>query len=203
MPNESQKDARNLVFNCCQEMQKAALVIGSSGNISLRISGTDQIAITPSGIDYSCLSADEVIILDLEGKKLKGDCAPSMEHPMHRAIYAARPDVHAIVHTHSTYASALAVLRFPIPKIIDELVFQLGGQVEVADYAVPGSHELADNVVKALGPRNAVLLANHGGLAVGSTLEKAYQNALLLERAAHIYLLACAVDPKKIHTISS
>jgi L-fuculose-phosphate aldolase len=126
-----------------------------------------------------------------------------MEHPLHLAIYNARSDVQAVVHTHSTYASALAVLRLPIPQIIDELVFQLGGQVEVADYAFPGSRELADNVVEALGPRNAVLLANHGGLAVGSTLDRAYQNALLLERAAHIFLLACAVDQKKIRTISS
>ena len=201
MTLNSTQDSKITVHNVCQEMQKAALVIGSSGNASLRITGTDQVAITPSSIDYSCMSADDVMIINTEGEVLEGDRNPSIEHPLHLAIYKARPDVNAIVHTHCIYASALAVLRQPLPPIIDEFVIKLGGQVEVADYGLPGSLELAEYVVKALGPRNAVLLANHGGVTVGSTMDSAYHNALLLERVAHIYLLARAVDPKKITNI--
>jgi len=203
MTPKSTQDARTTVLNACQEMQRVALVIGSSGNASLRLAGTDQIAITPSSVDYSCMSADDVMILNLDGEVIDGDRNPSIEHPLHLAIYKARPDVNAIVHTHCIYASALAVLRVPLPPIIDEFVIKLGGQVEVADYGLPGSNDLADNVIKALGPRNAVLLANHGGVTVGPTMDSALHNALLLERVAHIYLLAAAVDVKKISTIPS
>ncbi|MFX0167715.1 MAG: class II aldolase/adducin family protein [Candidatus Hodarchaeota archaeon] len=201
MTFDSSQDPKTIVLNACKEMQKVALVIGSSGNASQRIMGTDQVAITPSSVDYSCMCADDVMIINLEGEVLDGDRNPSIEYPLHTAIYKTRPDVNAIVHTHCIYASALAVLRQPIPPIIDEFVIKLGGQVEVAEYGLPGSHELADNVVKALGPRNAVLLANHGGVTVGSTMDSAFHNALLLERVAQIYLLARAVDSKKITSI--
>jgi L-fuculose-phosphate aldolase len=201
MTSHSTQNAKSIVLNACQEMQKAALVIGSSGNASLRLAGSDQVAITPSSVDYSYMSADDVMILNLDGDVLEGELNPSIEHPLHLAIYKVRSDVNAIVHSHCIYASVLAVLRLPLPPIIDEFVRELGGQVEVADYGLTGSNDLAENVVKALGPRNAVLLANHGGVTVGSTMDNAMQNALLLERAAHIYLLAAAVDLKKITTL--
>ncbi|MFW9831957.1 MAG: class II aldolase/adducin family protein, partial [Candidatus Thorarchaeota archaeon] len=93
--------------------------------------------------------------------------------------------------------SALAVLHVPLPPIVDEFVIRLGGQVEVAKYGFPGSQELANNVVEALGPRNAVFLANHGALCCGPSLDIALHNARLLERVAHIYLLAAAAGGKK------
>ena len=201
MTSESTQDAKKIVLSACQEMQKAALVIGSSGNASVRLASNGQIAITPSSVDYSCMNAADVMILNLDGDVIEGDRNPSIEYPLHIAIYKARPDVNAIVHTHCIYASALAVLRHPLPPIIDEFVIKLGGQVEVADYGLPGSTDLANNVVTALGPRNAVLLANHGGVTVGSTMDSALHNALLLERVAHIYLLAAAVDMNKITMI--
>ena len=201
MTPESTQDAKKTVLNACQEMQKAALVIGSSGNASVRLAGTEQLAITPGSVDYSCMNATDVMILNLDGDIIEGDRNPSIEHPLHIAIYKARPDVNAIVHTHSIYASALAVLRLPLPPIIDEFVIKLGGQVEVADYSLPGTNDLANNVVTALGPRNAVILANHGGVTVGSTMDSALHNAFLLERVAQIYLLAAAVDSKKITMI--
>ena len=139
------------------------------------------------------------MIIDLEGDVIEGDRNPSIEHPLHCAIYKARPDVNAIVHTHCIYASAVAVLRKPLPPIVDEFVIRLGGQVEVAEYGQPGSEELAKNVVEALGPRNAVLLANHGALCCGPTMEVALHNALLLERVAHIYLLASAAAGGEKH----
>jgi len=170
MTPKANQEAKREVLDVCQEMQRVALVIGSSGNASFRIPDT-------------------------------GDRNPSTEHPLHTAIYKARPDVNAIVHTHGIYASALAVLQEPLPPIIDEFVIKLGGQIEVAKYGLPGSEELATNVVEALGPRNGVLLANHGGVCVGPSMDVALHNALLLERVAQIYLLASAVDKKKINLL--
>lgn len=198
MTLKANKEAKREVLDVCQEMQRVALVIGSSGNASFRIPDTDTIAITPSSVDYSCMNTNDVMIINLEGDIIDGDRNPSTEHPLHTAIYKARPDVNAIVHTHGIYASALAVLQEPLPPIIDEFVIKLGGQIEVAKYGLPGTEELATNVVEALGPRNGVLLANHGGVCVGPTMDVALHNALLLERVAQIYLLASAVDKKKI-----
>ncbi len=179
-------------FKLVKPCKTAKLVIGSSGNASYRIEGTDNVAITPSNVDYSCMSSDDVMIVDLDGDIIDGERNPSIEYPMHLAIYKARPDINAIVHTHCIYASALAVLQEPLPPIVDEFVVRLGGQVEVAKYGLPGSEELAGNVVEALGERNAVFLANHGALCCGPSLDVALHNALLLERVAHIYLLALA-----------
>ncbi len=199
MTPDNTQDAKNQVLHTCQSMQSAELVLGSSGNASYRIESTDQVAITPSSVDYSCMSSEDVMIIDMEGNIVEGDRNPSIEHPLHLAIYKARSDVKAVVHTHCVYASALAVLQEPLPPIVDEFVIRLGGQVEVAEYGMPGSEKLAENVVKALGPRNAVFLANHGALCCGPTLDIALHNALLLERVAHIYLLASAAAGGKKH----
>jgi len=199
MTPDNTQDAKNQVLHICQNMQSSELVLGSSGNASYRIESTDQVAITPSSVDYSCMSAEDVMIIDMDGNIVEGDRNPSIEHPLHLAIYRARPDVNAVVHTHSIYASALAVLQEPLPPIIDEFVIRLGGQVEVAEYGMPGSEKLAQNVVKALGPRYAVFLANHGALCCGLSLDIALHNALLLERVAHIYLLSSAATGGKKH----
>lgn len=203
MTSPPTKDAKNAVLETCQNMQSAELVIGSSGNASYRIEGTDNVAITPSSVDYSCMNAEDVMIINMDGDIIEGNRNPSIEHPLHLAIYKARPDVHAIVHTHCIYASAMAVLQEPLPPIVDEFVIRLGGQVEVAKYGMPGSEELAANAVDALGPRNAVFLANHGALCCGPNLDVALHNALLLERVAHIYLLASAAagGKKKLTTL--
>jgi L-fuculose-phosphate aldolase len=175
-------------------MLDACLVIGSSGNASQRIGDTDTVAVTPSHVDYTVLEPTDVMVVNLEGEVVDGDRNPSSETPMHLAVYKAREDVGAIIHTHSIYASALAILGVPLPPVIDEFVMYLGGQVEVAKYGMPGGESLAKNAVEALGPRNAVLLANHGALCCAGTLRKAYHNALLLERVAQIYLLALSTN---------
>jgi len=185
-------------------MVSAGLVIGTAGNVSQRIGDTGSVAITPSSKDYSCLDPDDIMVVSLDGEVLEGDRNPSIETPMHLAVYKARPDVSAVVHTHSVYATTLAVLRLPLPPIIDEFVVRLGGQVEVAKYAMPGTEELARNAIEALGPRNGVLLANHGPLCCAGTLHDALHNAQLLERAAQIYLIArAAIGLKKVSTIST
>ncbi|MCX7971447.1 MAG: class II aldolase/adducin family protein [Negativicutes bacterium] len=173
-------------------MSIKGLVAGVWGNISRRLEdGT--VAITPSGCDYKRLTAGDIVITGMNGNVIAGERPPSSELPLHLAVYAVRGDVAAIVHTHSVFASAMAVARRPIPPIIEDLVMVNGDCVAVADYALPGSSQLAINAVAALGDRAAVLLANHGALGTGQTLYEALTICELVEKAAQIYLYASAI----------
>lgn len=187
---------RERVCDVAIRMWKAGLVVGSAGNVSVRAPGDEgHFVITPSSIAYDELTPQQVVVVDDDGDLLEldeeeFDRAPSFETPVHLGVYAARPDVNAIVHTHSRWASALAVARRPIPPVVDEMVVYLGGQVEVARYGTTGTDELAEHIVEALGPRSAVLLAAHGVLTTGKDLKKAFKNAELVEHVAQVIVTA-------------
>ena len=166
------------------------LTVGTWGNISSRVPKKDYIAITPSGMSYDQLLPKDIVILDLEGNIISGAHKPSTEVPLHLEIYNARNDVQAIVHTHSAYATAMAVARKGIPGAVEDLVQIVGGNVRVNDYALPGTKQLGINTVKAMEGRNAVLLANHGMLGVGRDLEEALRVCQVVEKAAKITILA-------------
>jgi len=189
-------EARKSVCDTAIRMWKAGLVVGSAGNVSVRApSDETHFVITPSSIAYDQLTPEQIVVVDEEGDLLELDDeefgrAPSFETPVHLAVYAARPDVNAVVHTHSKWASACAVARAPIPPVIDEMVVYLGGGVEVADYASSGSDELAAFVVEALDARSAVLLCAHGVLTTGMNLTKAFKNAELVEHVAQVVTIA-------------
>jgi L-fuculose-phosphate aldolase len=167
----------------------SGLVTGTWGNISARVA-RDTLAITPSGRNYLSLETQDIVLVDQNGKIKEGKLAPSSELPLHVAVYQARSDIGAIVHTHSVFASACAVANKAIAPIIEDLLQVVGGSVEVAHYALPGTAELAHNAVKSLGNKNAVLLANHGVLGCGSTLSEALLCCELVEKAAQIYIYA-------------
>lgn len=180
-----------------KRMLHKGLVIGASGNISIRISGEDKIVITPSQIEYDKIGVNDIVVVDFKKNVLEGDRSPSVETGMHIGVYETRPNVGAIVHTHSVYASAIASLGKTIPPFLDDIVLMLGGEIEVAEYGMPGSKELAENAVRALGKKNAVLLANHGALSCGKNLEGAFVNAELVERAAKIFILSSLLGKPK------
>ena len=173
----------------CALLEKS-LVTGTWGNVSARIPGTRLIAVTPSGRNYHGLVSEDIVIVEPDGRVVEGRLAPSSELPMHLAIYQARDDVGAIIHTHSIFASSCAVARKSIPPIIEDLVQKAGGAIELARYALPGTTELADNVVKALGIKGAALLANHGVVCCGDQLSDAMLMCELVEKAAQIYIYA-------------
>lgn len=166
------------------------LTVGTWGNISCRVPGEDYIAITPSGMSYDTLVPEDIVVLDLRGNTISGTRKPSIEVPLHLAIYNAREDVQAIVHTHSAYATAMAVARREIPGAIEDLVQIVGGNVRVNEYALPGTEQLGINTVKAMEGRNAVLLANHGMLGAGRNLEEAFRVCQVVEKSAQVTLLA-------------
>lgn len=165
------------------------LVVSPWGNLSLR-TNKDSFLITPSGVDYNIMHADDLVEIGLNGEIKKGKLKPSSEYHLHLEIYKARNDIKAIVHTHSSYASAFAVARKPLPAVVEDLAQIVGGDVEVAKYAPPGSETLAKNAVTALGKKFAVLLANHGIVGVGRDMEEALRVVRVVEKGAKIALLS-------------
>jgi len=178
---------RALVVHYARRLRPDGLVVLTAGNISVRAG--ELVAVTPSCLDYDELSAELICVIDLDGALVEGELPPSSEVPMHLAAYRAAPETAAVVHTHAPYATALSTLCDELPAV-HYLLAELGGPVRVAPYATFGSEELAGNVVRALEGRSAALLANHGALTVGESLEQAYSRTILLEWLSALYFRA-------------
>ena len=172
----------------CRELAAAGLVVGTSGNVSVRT--VDLVAISPSGVDYAELTADLVGVHRLDGTPVEAPLRPTSEMPLHLAVYAATGAA-AIVHTHSVAATALSTLADELPAIHYQ-VAMFGGPVAVAHYATYGSQELARNVVAALLDRTACLMANHGAVTTGPDLRSALTGSRYLEWLCEVYLRALA-----------
>jgi ribulose-5-phosphate 4-epimerase/fuculose-1-phosphate aldolase len=170
------------VMDICCTLVNRGFLRTAEGNISLRIPGETVFAITPSSYDYVKMQAKDICVLDLGLSRLEGEMKPSIESSMHAAVYQSRPDVHAIIHTHQVYASALAVINAPIPALFDEQVRFLGRSVEIIPYAPSGTSFLKNNVRKKIrNGSNAFILQNHGVLIFGGNAELAIANMALLE----------------------
>jgi ribulose-5-phosphate 4-epimerase/fuculose-1-phosphate aldolase len=187
--------AREAVLDVVRKIVSAGLVAGASGNASCRIrrADGDHYAITASRVPYHRFTIHDVLIVDDEIEPIVGDGVPSSESLLHMAVYRARPDVGAVIHTHSVYASAYAVAGLPIPPLLDEQVVALGGAVEVAEYGASASAALAANSVAALGDSAAVLLRHHGVVGVGVDLDEAVAVVELVERVAKIGVLSAII----------
>ena len=190
MPAETWLAERNAVCETARELDRLGLVAGASGNVSLLIPVEPPlVAITPSRKPYRTMTADDVPVIDFACEPILGDLPPSSEAALHLAVYRARKDAKAVVHTHSVYATVCAVAGIEVPAVIDEVAVTVGGAVRVTDYAPPGTEELADKAVEALQDRSAALISNHGLVALGKDLETAVDIAVLVERAAHICII--------------
>jgi L-ribulose-5-phosphate 4-epimerase len=175
----------------CQDLTRKGYLVGTGGNVSLRIEGQEALAITPSSMNYLILSEDDICIYNFDKEPLEARHVPSVEMAMHIAVYQNRPDVNAVVHTHQPYASTFTLIDEPIPALFDEQVANLGNRVDVVPYGMSGTSELMENIAANLDNQcNAYLLQNHGVLCLGTTLEKAALNVLLLEKVARVYYYA-------------
>lgn len=183
------------IIAVAQAIDKAGFCPSKSGNVSARTE--DGFLITPSGLPYEQTAPGDLIELSLDGLVLSGTRKPSSEWPFHAAIYRARPEAQAIVHTHSPRATALSSTRRGIPAFHYMIALCGGADVRCADYATFGTPELAENAVRALEGRKAVLLANHGVIALGGSLAGAHQIAAEVENLAGQYLdiLAAGLEP--------
>lgn len=169
-------------------MVALGLVTGTSGNVSAR-TPEGGVLITPSGLDYEALKAEDVVLVDPEGGPLDGSLKPSSETPMHTAIYRSSPRVGAVVHTHARFSTTLACLGWEIPPFHYMLTtLSVDGRVPLASYATYGTEELAGYVSKALGETHqACLLQNHGTITVGESVGEAFSRTVILEEMAEIY----------------
>ena len=188
------REERQAVLAAVQRMSALALTVGTSGNVSMRLAGDvggrELMAITPSGVAYDMLRAEDILVTDMDIEPVYGEGIPSSESLLHAEIYVRRGDVSAVIHTHSPYATAAAVAGVDIPLIIDEMALVIGGTVKVSEYAFPSSEALAANVCAALGGRNAALMQNHGVVGVGADLDEALRVCELVEHAAKVLVYA-------------
>jgi L-fuculose-phosphate aldolase len=193
----------DVVETACRSVTDG-LVVGTSGNVSARVG--DLVLITPSGVPYHRLGPGDAVAVDLEGRPVRGQLAPSSELPMHLAVYRETP-ARAIVHTHAPHATAASTVVDRLPDV-HYIAAAMGGGIEVAEYALYGTEELARSVLKALTDRTGCLMRNHGTLVYGDSLEQAYDNTLQLEWMCRVWLLAQPVATdgagadRPLHTVS-
>jgi len=181
--------ARQQVAQYGRRMAAAGLVTSTGGNLSVINRKQGLVAISPSGRDYADTAAGQVVLVDLAGQVIDGPGRPSSELAFHLALYEARPEIGAVVHTHSPYAATLACLGWELLPA-HYLVGFSGGKVPLAPYQEVGCRELAEVVVETMQGYNAVLLANHGLVVVGANLGLAFGAAEALELAARVYYQA-------------
>jgi L-fuculose-phosphate aldolase len=184
---------RQLLLDYGQKLLTDGLTTGTGGNLSIALRSEKLIAITPSGIDYDRIKLDDISLLDFNGNHLEGE-KPSSEWQLHLALYNQRPEINAVVHTHSRFATTLALLNQPLPAC--HYLIGVAGckEIRIAPYATFGTLELAEKTVTALGRHDrSILMANHGLIAVGKELAQAYDIALYIEEVAELYYRAKAI----------
>lgn len=190
------EEVRREVAEGARQMVLRGLSHMTSGNVSAR-AGEGLFAVTPTGMDHASLTAEDIVVIDAAEHVLDGKRKPTSEVPMHLSVYKQRPDVGAIFHTHSDMATTFAVLGEDLPAVHYILAFA-GTKVRCAPYATYGSRDLASNALDALGDSNAVLLGNHGVLAVGPTLSVALSVAEAVEITAGFHYRARCIGTPKV-----
>jgi L-fuculose-phosphate aldolase len=195
----SDKEIRGIgerIAKASRELYNHGLVKGTSGNISARFPGTDAFLIKPSGTRMGFLKPEELVLVDLQGKKVAGELNVSLETPMHAAIYRARKDVQAVVHTHPPTATAFGIAKTPILPLQIEMFMLFPNGVPIIPFTAPGSKALAVAVQEKLAGCDAVVLENHGIVTVGETIEAACDLNEMVEEAAKIQFLVTQLAGK-------
>jgi L-ribulose-5-phosphate 4-epimerase len=166
------------------ELPRHQLVVWTGGNVSARDPETGLIAIKPSGVRYEDLTAESMVVLDLDGKVVEGSHKPSSDTASHLYIYRHRPDVNGVVHTHSRYATAFAAVGRPIPVYLTGHADEFGGEIPCAGFAFIGDDSIGELVVEGIGRSSAILLKSHGVFTIGPSAEAAVKSAVMVEDVA-------------------
>lgn len=185
------------VIEICRKLVEKGFLMGTGGNISVRVSGEAALAVTPSNFDYVKMRTEDICVVNFKGEVMEGNLKPSIESSLHAAVYEHRADANAVIHTHQIYASAFALINEPIPALYDEQVRFLGRSVEVVSYAPSGTGFLKNNIISRLKNHcNAYILQNHGAICLAGDADRAIFNVELLEKCALTYLLALCTEKK-------
>ena len=186
------EEVRREIVTYSRKLITSGLTVGTGGNISVYIPEAEAFAITPSGIDYFEMEAEDVVVLNMAGHVIDGSRRPSSEVELHRIFYENRSDIRAVVHTHSTYCTVLATNRMELPAS-SYLVAFAGKNVRCGDYASFGTRELAENTFRAMEGRYAALMANHGLITGADSLLRAFDIAQQIEFCAKVYVMASSI----------
>jgi L-fuculose-phosphate aldolase len=173
------------LLETAKELLHRGLVEGTAGNLSARLPDGN-VVMTPSSLDYEAMTAEDLVVLSLDGEVIEGHRPPTSEKALHLACLRRHADIGAVIHSHATFSTMFAITHQPIPCAIEEFEIYVGGDVPVARYFLTGSDELGDEVARWLDDRGAVLMANHGLLTVGKDPAGAMKIASLVERTAQI-----------------
>ena len=199
-PYRDTPDLRQAIIDTCLDMNRRGINQGTSGNVSARAG--DRMVITPSGVPYDRMTPDMLASLPLDGEgEPEGPLPPSTEWQFHIALLRAKPEMHAVVHAHPVHCTALAINREEIPACHYMIALFGGNTVPLAGYSLFGSEDLADEVVAAMKERSGCLMANHGAVVTGETLEKGLWRLEELEVLARAYILSRTVG--KPHILSN
>jgi L-ribulose-5-phosphate 4-epimerase len=189
---------RKQVVKGAQTIYAKGLVENGEGNVSVRVN-KNEILITPSSNRYEDLVPEAIVHLDLEGNPINSRSIPSTETKMHLAVYKSRPKVKCVIHNHSSYVTMLSVLRKNIPVIMEQQIIFLGGEIACSKITEAHTEEMGPSALKALDINNGAILANHGAIVCGKSVEHAVRFAIILEKLAKIYWGALQVgDPLSI-----
>ena len=195
-PYADTTEVRQAIIDACRALNARGINQGTSGNISVRVN--KELLITPSGVDYDTMTPEMIVPVPITGRKRRTAWKPSTEVPFHRSILAAKPGMHAVVHAHPVHCTALAMLHREIPAC-HYMVAAFGGDtVPLAGYARFGSDALSRQVVTAMADRHGCLMANHGAVVVGETLERAMWRMEELETLARGYILSLSLGEPHI-----
>lgn len=190
---------KKLIVESGKRMAGSGLTVETWGNISYRDPETQLVYLTPSAMLYDTIVEDDVVVCKLDGTIVEGARKPTIETEMHLSIYRNREDVNAVIHTHPMYSMVYAAQGKDIPLIIDEAAQVLGDVCRCADYALPGTAELAQNCVAALGEKsNSCLVHSHGAVCLGADMDGAFKTAKVLEVTAQIYYMIEATGGKPV-----
>lgn len=178
------------IFQLNLELPRNNLVAWTTGNVSGRDPESGLVVIKPSGVRYEDLTADHMVVVDLQGKVVEGRFKPSSDTYAHTYVYRHRPDVFGVVHTHSTFATAWAAVGKPIPPVLTAICDEFGGPIPVGAYAKIGGDEIGQEIIRSIGSSKAILMKNHGVFTIGRTPLAAVKAAVMVEDVARTVFYA-------------
>ena len=186
MSDDKLQKLRKEVVRGAQEIYAKGLVEDGEGNVSVRVN-KNEIMVTPTSTKYQLLTPDKVVHMDLDGNVIGSSKIPSTEVKMHLAVYRDRPKVSCVIHDHPTYASIISVLRKNIPILMEQQLIFLGGEIQCTKITEAHTEAMGESALEALGRNNAAILANHGAIICGKSVDHAVRFAVILEKLAQIY----------------
>ena len=182
-----EKEGREKLVEYGKKLLETGLVQGTWGNLSIRLDDRYMI-VSPSGIDYERITPEDIVKVDINTLDFEGENKPTSEKSLHAGVYAVRPDVNAVIHTHSKNCSIFAACHMPLQVEDPELMEWIGEIINISEYGFPGTQQLTENTLKALYSGCGCIMANHGMLCCGADIEDAFEICGLIEKAAESYI---------------